>query len=93
MAQVGCLHAEVAGGLCLSFGSFAPSVWHVGVVSSEREISRICSSVGDSLARTSVLCRVGWRRAMNLGEMKWRDAYLFRTIRLSSLYCRGGKHL
>ena len=48
-------------------GSIAVSLWEVGIVSEVRVMSINWSSVSICRAQTRMFCKVGWRRAMNLG--------------------------
>ena len=71
MTQRGWLHGVIVAGLPFRGGSFAVSMCAVGVVeSSARVTSTNWSSVSVCRARTKMFCRLGWRRATNLGEVK-----------------------
>ena len=71
-------------------GSVAVSMWVVGVmVSNAMVTSTNWSAVSVNCARTSMFCSVGWRREINLGEVKCSFVY----CSTRSLYCGGGRHL
>ena len=58
-----------------TWGSVADSVCSVGAVAFRQKVMSInCSSVGMRLEQTSAFCSVGWRSAMNLGEVNFSCA-------------------
>ena len=65
VTQRGWFHGVIVAGLFFRGGSLAVSMCAVGMVTSTN-----WSSVSICRALTKMFCRLGWRRATNLGEVK-----------------------